>query len=177
MLCLHIFMGCAQTTVNKCFSQIIVTVTALNRVNLKKDASNFFASVGTRQRFSKDQDADDVHDQLAMKAFSTIKTNEMYRKIKFCGVQSDTLDFIFSNKTDSSTRTSSNATTNHDQLLRGDISNASTHEIASNLKAAQLPQTSSSSVKCNLKQDRYRKFVSLRTDAMSYIKKRKLSTS
>ena len=67
----------------------------------KKDASNFFASVGTRQHFSKDQDADDVHDQLAMKAFSTIKTNEMYRKIKFCGVQSDTLDFIFSNKTDS----------------------------------------------------------------------------
>ena len=117
----------------------------------KKDASNFFASVGTRQCFSKDQDADDVHDQLAMKAFSTIKTNEMYRKIKFCGVQSDTLDFIFSNKTDSSTRTSSNATTNHDQLLRGDVSNASTREIASNLKAAPLPQTSSSSVKCNLK--------------------------
>ena len=63
----------------------------------KKDASNFFASVGTRQHFSKDQDADDVHDQLAMKAFSTIKTNEMYRKIKICGGQSDSLDFIFSN--------------------------------------------------------------------------------
>ena len=38
----------------------------------KKDASNFFASVGTRQHFSKDQDADDVHDQLAMKVFSII---------------------------------------------------------------------------------------------------------